>query len=159
MLRFSIILLFLISNISLAQDKDQSKTNNILSIKAKSFGYRYISNGNEINKSDFEQELMKKPEAFNMYKKGKSQSQLSNIIGIPAGLVFGWNIGYWAASGEKPNMTVFATSGVLWGSAIVLGAMSKSNINKSLDMYHNKNQTVSLNLNINSYGVGVAARF
>ena len=154
MKRIILLTLLISSNFLISQNTEKN-----LSIKSKAFGQCYLINQKEITKTEFEQTIKSNSESFDLYKKGKKQQTISNIIGIPSGLVFGWNLGTWLGSGEKPNMTVLTTSGVIWGSSMVMYYMGQSKINNALDIYNSKENEVSIKFNLNSYGIGIAANF
>jgi hypothetical protein len=149
-------------------DSNTNKTNTTAEVKInkdeylkidfKTFGTKYYKGDKKISKREFISKIEANPVAYNQYSLGKNLNTAGNVIGIPAGIVFGYNIGTWIGGGEQPNGAVLAVSGICWGGAIVLNYVGRSKIRNSIDTY-NTSDKFGLNLNINQNGIGLALTF
>lgn len=130
-----------------------------LKIEFKSFSTSYYEGTTKIKKSAFVQKLGTNTFAHNQYKLGRDLNLTGNIIGIPAGIVFGYNIGLWIASPSyEPRASVLTVSGLCWAGGIVLNFLGRSKMTGAVNTY-NAGGTLGCRLNVSENGVGIALKF
>ena len=97
------------------------------------------------------------PASNHQYKNGKNINLLGNVIGLPAGFVFGYLLGG-QLTGKKAPTTTLAISGVCTGIALGLNIVGMNKIKDSINTYNNS-QNIGLMLNANENGIGLALKF
>ncbi|MEN8225942.1 MAG: hypothetical protein ABFS05_11360 [Bacteroidota bacterium] len=101
------------------------------------------------------------PEALSKYKSGKTLNTISNIIGIPCGFVFGWELGTMLGGGESDGATL-AISGAGLIAGLVMNFAGTNNIKKSVIIYNNKIQgeaSLNIRFGLTRHGVGLCFKF
>jgi len=131
--------------------------NQQLSFKLKTFGTKYYEGGMEIDKADFTNSLKQRPEVYDAYTKGANLNLIGNLVGIPAGAVFGWNVGTIAGGGEA-NGEALRVSGVLWVGSLVMIYVGAKKMTKSIEAF-NSNGTVRLRFDSTESGTGLVLSF
>ena len=139
-------------------EEDSIRNDEYLEIEFKPFINKYYEGSQVISKKEFLRRMESNPMAYRQYRLGKNLDIASNVIGIPAGLVFGHILGTWIFSGDKPDETVLTVSGLCSGGAIALAYVGRAKIIKSVDTY-NASVSLGLKLNINENGIGLAFQF
>lgn len=140
------------------QSESFANKDKFLKIDFKSFSTKYYEGDGKISKKEFINKIESNPVAYNQYNLGKNLNTVGNVIGIPAGLVFGYSVGTWIGGGGEPDGTVLAVSGICWGGAIVLNFVGRAKIRNAIDTY-NTSSNLGLNFNINENGMGIVLQF
>jgi hypothetical protein len=129
-----------------------------LKIEFKSFSTSYYEGTTKIKKHAFLQKLGTNTFAHNQYKLGRDLNLAGNVVGIPAGIVFGYNVGLWIASSSyEPRASVLTVSGLCWAGGIVLNFLGRSKMTGAVNTY-NAGGTLGCRLNISENGIGVALK-
>ena len=100
-------------------------------------------------------------EALRLYNTGKTQNTVANVIGIPSGFVFGWQLGTLLVGGEV-NSGAMVISGAGVATSIILGFLGNDNIKESIEVYNSKSESAnnfSLNIGLSNNGVGLCLKF
>lgn len=141
-----------------ASKEDSTSNDEQLKIEFRPFFVKYYEGSQLISRKEFVKRMESNPVAYSQYRSGKTLEIVSNVIGIPAGFVFGYSLGTWIFNGEKPNQTVLAVSGLCTGGAFALAYVGRAKIVKSVNTY-NASVDLGLRLNINKNGIGLAFQF
>ncbi len=127
--------------------------NGDLSVKSGLFGLKYYKGNQRIRKNEFILEIQENEEAYQIYKRGNSLNNASNILGIPSGLVFGWNIGRWIV-GEEASQPITTISGIIWGGALILHFNGLAKVRNGINKFNDSNN-MGLHLKLDHNGVGL----
>ncbi len=128
-----------------------------LSIRVPLFGMKYYKGSSRIKKDEFMLVLQENEAAYNSFRRGKSLINASNIVGIPSSLVFGWNVGTWAAGGDI-SRPITLISGILTGGSIIVGYSGLAKTRRALDTFNNS-KSIGLNLKLDHNGIGLVFSF
>jgi len=131
--------------------------NRQLSLKAKTFGIKYYEGDASISKQEILGKLKGNTARYELFKKGGTLNTVGNIIGVPAGFVFGWNLGTLAGGGDA-NSDALTLSGIGVVGSLVLNFVGRKNMKTALDSYNN-NTTVQLEFKTTKNGTGLCLTF
>jgi len=125
---------------------------------SKAFGGIKIKQGNRsLSSADVKRLFINHDEARVKYSRGKRLNALGNILGIPCGFAFGWQVGT-AMAGGKTNGTVLLGSGIGFLTGFLLNLSGKGTIIQSVNLYNSDIQDktagqLSLKLTENRIGL------
>lgn len=148
-------------------DNVAAKNEKYLAIKFGLFK-KYYEGGEKISKYAFEEKIKTNPLGYKQYRSGKNMMITSNIIGIPSGFIFGYQLGYILFdrrsttyySRRGPNNIVLLVSGFAWGTAVGLEYAGKTKIIKSIRTYNQSvNPGIGYRLGITPNGFGLGLQF
>jgi len=102
------------------------------------------------------------PEALLLYRRGRTSNILGNIMGLPAGYIFGYQIGNAISDVRKVDQDWMLISGVGCLFSIILNVKGVSDIRKSTQKYNNsigKIDDVSIGFQSTESGFGLVLSF
>lgn len=132
-----------------------------LTIRQDFWGLKIMQGTRSLSAVEVKQVYINNGEALSKYSKGKSLTAIGNIIGIPCGFAFGWQLGTGMGGGEI-NTGVLIGSGVGFVGGLIMTISGENAIKKSVTIYnsHLQDKTVSqLSLKLNENGVGLCFSF
>ncbi len=123
-----------------------------------SIGKGYYKGDIEINKREFEQLLSTNQKAYKEYKHGRLGHILGLICAAPGGAMLGFSLGAGDLVSKKDKNMLLLGGGLLAATGITLDLLGRHEIKNAIKTY-NKSKELTLNIEINSNGVGLAMRF
>lgn len=121
-------------------------------------GYTYYQGKRVLNMNSMMSLMQKNPEAYNMLRKGKTQSDLATVMGFAGGFAFGWPVGTWIGGGD-PNWTLAAVGAGIFLVSIPIQINANKKILRSVKMYNEDLTTTSLELHFSPAAFGLVYKF
>ncbi len=129
---------------------------------SKVFGGIKIKQGDRsLSSADVKRLYSNHDEARAKYRSGKTRRTIGNIIGVPCGFVFGYQLGSAMVGGET-NGTVLLGSGVGFLAGFLLNLSGEGAMIQSVNIYNNRLQDKTagqLSLKLTQNGVGLCYSF
>lgn len=125
------------------------------------FGNDFHIGEKVISKKEVKARLASNPKALHLFQRGMGKVQASNVIGIPVGIWFGWNLGNLLRGDSVNKISIYGSAVV---SAITISSGYRGNImiHRAIKQYnHEGSQDSSLGVHIGlgGQGLAVAIRF
>lgn len=128
-----------------------------------SFSYGYLGgrkfyvNGKKVSKNEILSILESESDSQTNFKKGIRTLNIGEVIGFPAGFMFGYSLAQ-ILRGKGPSPSTFAFSGILGGISLILTSKGNSTIHKALSNF-NKKSDIGIKIKYNKNGIGLALEF
>ncbi len=141
------------------QSQEDTVVNQRLRVEKGFLVKRHYFNDLRISKSEFNSILCKNKNAFRMYNSGQVRKVFGVIIGIPAGFLFGLQIG--AKLSDKRyriNKKVLRGSLAVGLLSMILEVEGDNKMKKAIRIYNQK-KTTSLEYGVTPNGIGLVMRW
>lgn len=125
-----------------------------LSVKSGSWSYNYYIGNQQISYDAFMEKLSGNQAAAGMFKSGKSLNVTGTVIGSIGAFCFGYDLGTRLGGGKGNSAMLIGGGGVMVGG-MIMSLVGNGKMKKALRLYNGKNNTTSMELNINPSGLGV----
>jgi len=119
-------------------------------------GLKFSQNGKYLKPKEILALMESNPEAFNAFKKAKSNLDMASVLGFAGGFMVGWPLGAAVAGGE-PQWGLAAAGGALVVLSIPFSTGFKKHATKAVDIYNGNNpmaRAYPARVTISTFGVG-----
>lgn len=140
------------------KESEVAESDGELRIDITSFGSKYWQSDKKISRTEFKSIIREDVEAENAYMLGSSLRTTGLVIGIPAGLALGWQLGTLAGGGDI-NTTALALGGAGFVGSIVLEFIGRGKMRESINIYNKGRGGVSFKPGFSANGVGLFVNF
>jgi hypothetical protein len=153
-----IILLILILASSTTMVRAQEETKK-LSFNAGILNYKYFIDGAPVSYNTFMYQLNEKDKRLSkMFEDGKALDIAGSAIGVVGACCFSYDIGR-RLTDREGDIGMLVGGGGAMLAGLIMGFTGGKMMKQALRFYKSKEKTLSLNVNINSYGLGLCLNF